>query len=79
MGGSKFGTKTHKNDLQEDLKEYEVNPDIPSMKLYRCWDSKAIISEDEQTRSMNVKKQGACTASQAADLMWQSQFFADSS
>lgn len=44
--------------MQEELKDYQVNPDIPTMRLYKCWDSSAVISEDEQSRSTNVAREG---------------------
>jgi hypothetical protein len=58
--------------MQEELKDYQVNPDIPTMRLYKCWDSSAVISEDEQSRSTNVAREGAISASQATSLMFES-------
>ena len=55
--------------VQEEIGDYEVNPDLVSMRLFRCWDSKALISEDDSSRSINVKSEGAITASQAKPLM----------
>lgn len=55
--------------VQEELGDYEVNPDCVSLRLYRCWDSKALISEDDTSRAINVRSEGAITASQAMPLM----------
>lgn len=58
---------------QEELQEFEVNPDVPTMRLYRCWDSKALISEDSQSRSITTEQRGEVTADQAAILMYWTQ------
>lgn len=58
---------------QEELQDFEVNPDVPTMRLYRCWDSKALISEDSQSRSITTEQRGEVTADQAAILMYRTQ------
>jgi hypothetical protein len=39
------------------------------MKLFRCWDSSAIISKNEQFRSVTVSKEGELGGQEAAALM----------
>ena len=60
--GCKFGT-------QEELNDWEFNPDVPNMKLYRCWDSSAVINTTDQSRSVRVQREGELHASEAASLM----------
>ena len=56
--------------LQEELGDWQTNPDVPSIRLYRCWDSSALISEDKQSKGFTVQQEGGVSASQAASLMW---------
>eukprot|EP00435_Cladocopium_sp_Y103_P013043 s2218_g3.t1 len=53
----------------EELGEWEWNPDVPNMKLFRCWDSSTIISKTEQFRNVTVTKEGELAGQQAAALM----------
>ena len=55
---------------QEELKDYEFNPDLPTMKLFRCWDSSAVIKKTDTSRSINIKKEGELSAEQAAAMMF---------
>ena len=55
--------------VQEELKEYELHPEVPGMKLYKCWDSSAVVNEDESARSMTATQEGAMSSSQAAVAM----------
>jgi hypothetical protein len=54
---------------QEELKEFELHPEVPGMKLYKCWDSSAVINDDESARSMTATQEGAMSSSQAAVAM----------
>ena len=54
---------------QEELGEWEYNPDVPSMKLFRCWDSSAVISKNDQSKSVNIRREGELSAASAASLM----------
>lgn len=61
------------------MNETEKNPDVATQTLYRCWDSSAVISEDEHNRSVNVSKTGDLSATQAASLMYHGRTFTNSS
>lgn len=54
---------------QEDLGQWQMNPDVPTMKLYHCWDSSAVISKNDQSRSVTISKEGEIGASEAASMM----------
>lgn len=54
---------------KEELKEFELHPEVPGMKLYKCWDSSAVINDDESARSMTATQEGAMSSSQAAVAM----------
>ena len=47
---------------KEANKEYEVNPDCKSIRVYRCWDSSAEIKDDHTARSQEYSKVAAATA-----------------
>ena len=55
---------------QEELKDWQFNPDVPTMKLYRCWDSSAIINKTDTSRNVSIKKDGELSAEQAAAMMF---------
>jgi hypothetical protein len=55
--------------LQEELGDWEYNPDVPTMKLYRCWDSSATINKTDTSRSVTVTKEGEVSGQEAAALM----------
>ena len=57
------------NPGQEELQDFEFNPDVPTMKLFRCWDSSAVIKKTDTSRSINIKKEGELSAEQAAAMM----------
>lgn len=54
---------------QEELGEWEWNPDVPDMKLFRCWDSSATITKNEQFRNVTVSKEGELGGQEAAAMM----------
>ena len=51
---------------QEDLNDWEKNPDVPDMRLYRCWDSSAVITSEESKTSIITTKEGEVSASDAS-------------
>ena len=44
------------SDFMEELNDWEFNPDVPNMKLYRCWDSSAVINTTDQSRSVRFRE-----------------------
>ena len=58
---------------QEEVKDWEWNPDVPTMKLFRCWDSSAVINKTDKSRSVNVSKEGELSGQHAALMMLGSQ------
>ena len=38
--------------------DWQYNPDVPTMKLYKCWDSSATISKNDTSRSVNITREG---------------------
>lgn len=55
--------------VQEELNDWEWNPDVPTMKLFRCWDSSAVIKKTDTSRSVNITKEGELSGEQAAAMM----------
>ena len=43
---------------QEEAKEWEWNPDVPTMKLYSCWDSAAVVTTNESRNEIIIRKEG---------------------
>ena len=42
---------------------------MPDMKLFRCWDSSATITKNEQFRNVTVSKEGELGGQEAAAMM----------
>ena len=49
--------------------DWQYNPDVPTMKLYKCWDSSATISKNDTSRSVNITREGELSGKDARDLM----------
>ena len=55
--------------VQEEVGDWQYNPDVPTMKLYKCWDSSAAISKNDTSRSVNITREGELSGKDARDLM----------
>lgn len=54
---------------KEELNDWEMNPDVPDMKLYKCWDSSAVITSEESKTSIVTTREGEVSGSDAAASM----------
>lgn len=57
--------------IRDKLKQgaWEKNPDVPSMVMYHCWDSSAVIKDDSTKTSQEYVRSGAISGDMAASIM----------
>ena len=60
---------------KEESGQFEKNPDVPSMRLYNCWDATAVVTDDKDEVETEVKKKAELPANAAAVALPGSQQF----